>query len=269
MNSLLNLIKTIFIIVVFLSSSIALAIIPPKDGKFPPGFLQSIKKKQIDKNYRNSAWAIKMDLQKSIMKNNANHTITNNFTMPILLSAFSDLAGTYTVSDFQNLLWDNNPSGSLTDYYNEISYGSFEVTGTTYGWYTADNNMEYYVANNNGEGDFPNNVEGFIVNILNKADAGIDFSLYDNDGPDGIPNSGDDDGFVDALGIVFTGFGGNYGGVTDRIWPHKSSISEYETNDQSVNGGLIKILDYMICNETDSNQNLEKIGVFAHEFGHV
>ena len=33
-------------------------------------------------------------------------------------------------------------------------------------------------------------------------DGTIDWGQFDNDGPDGIPNSGDDDGFVDVLAVM-------------------------------------------------------------------
>jgi hypothetical protein len=39
--------------------------------------------------------------------------------------------------------------------------------------------------------------------VLAAVDGSIDFAQFDNDGPDGIPNSGDDDGFVDFVAIVY------------------------------------------------------------------
>lgn len=39
----------------------------------------------------------------------------------------------------------------------------------------------------------------FALVILRSADADIDFRRFDNDGPDGVPDSGDDDGLVDVL----------------------------------------------------------------------
>ena len=42
----------------------------------------------------------------------------------------------------------------------------------------------------------------FIHDILVRADSSVDWRQYDNDGPDGIPDSGDDDGYVDLAILV-------------------------------------------------------------------
>ena len=39
----------------------------------------------------------------------------------------------------------------------------------------------------------------FLTFGLDRADSLVDFGEFDNDGPDGLPNSGDDDGVVDFL----------------------------------------------------------------------
>ena len=46
----------------------------------------------------------------------------------------------------------------------------------------------------------------------------IDWGLYDNDGPDGMPNSGDDDGFVDVLSVLHPQRGGECGGPGGGEW---------------------------------------------------
>ncbi len=48
--------------------------------------------------------------------------------------------------------------------------------------------------------------------------------LYDNDGPDNIPNSGDDDGYVDGIIIVYSGCGAEWSPGNSNIWPHQSSV---------------------------------------------
>ena len=40
------------------------------------------------------------------------------------------------------------------------------------------------------------------LEIIQDLDVDTDLGRYDNDGPDGLPNSGDDDGYVDFLFIV-------------------------------------------------------------------
>ena len=41
----------------------------------------------------------------------------------------------------------------------------------------------------------------FNLEILTAVDTEVDLGLFDNDGPDGVPNSGDDDGYVDIVFI--------------------------------------------------------------------
>src|SRR5690606_41439858 len=53
----------------------------------------------------------------------------------------------------------------------------------------------------------------YIRELLEELDArGVDWGLFDNDGPDGIPNSGDDDGFVDVLAVFHPEIGNECGG---------------------------------------------------------
>jgi hypothetical protein len=47
--------------------------------------------------------------------------------------------------------------------------------------------------------DYIFNYQDFVRNVLEQVDSVYDLGQNDNDGPDGIPNSGDDDGYVDAV----------------------------------------------------------------------
>jgi M6 family metalloprotease-like protein len=162
----------------------------------------------------------------------------------------------------------------MTDYYREISHGQFTVTGTVSPWKKVPRDDTFYeggpgcngVCNSSKLGDL-------LKDALDLQDATVDFSRYDNDGPDGIPNSGDDDGYVDFVAFVHAESGGECG--NDNIWSHRWVYSgwtgsEYATNDARAGGGSIKIDDYVImpgfaCDGTTMIQ----IGVFAHEFGHA
>jgi M6 family metalloprotease-like protein len=115
-----------------------------------------------------------------------------------------------------------------------------------------------------------------IQQTLTAADATIDFTIYDNDGPDGKPNSGDDDGFVDFVAFVHPEIGGECGGATNRnIWSHRWNYSswngtEFGTADTAISGAKIKIDDYVIMPGLNCDgQTMVHIGVFSHEFGHA
>jgi M6 family metalloprotease-like protein len=105
----------------------------------------------------------------------------------------------------------------------------------------------------------------------------MDWGLYDNDGPDGLPNSGDDDGFVDALAVLHPTRGAECGGSDqeDRIWSHRwtltsASGSPYVTGSAAATGGFIRIDDYVVQPTLScTGGELSEIGVFTHELGHA
>ena len=196
------------------------------------------------------------------------------YPVPVLLGSFPNMSGEYPVEDFQTLLFDGPwPSGTMKDYYHEISYNDFTVDGTVYGWYTLPQTNSYYEGGANGFGSYPQNAGGFVLELVTLSDPDVDFSQYDNDGPDGIPNSGDDDGYVDTFFAVHAGEGGECGGPW--LWSHSWSLQwaagqVYTTNDPRSGGGFIRVNNYimmpeMACGGTD----LIEIGVYCHEFGHA
>ena len=117
-----------------------------------------------------------------------------------------------------------------------------------------------------------------IKELLDANDGAVNFGLYDNDGPDGVPNSGDDDGFVDLLCVLHS-FRGGECGISANIVSHTWSYSvwpvsggfAYTTNDARAGGGFIQVDDYTVAPAlsctTPANQVIE-IGVLCHEFGH-
>ncbi len=255
---------------------------PPNKGSFPKGFWKTALQDQPRLAYGDPGWVKRMEQRRRLQqarafaKAAAQPLLADNFALPVLLGQYTDNPGTFTVQNFQNLLFDNNPSGTLTAYYNEISYGQFNLTGKVHGWYTSDQTRSYYAGNNNGlNSNFPQNGAGFVRNIVGKADPTINYSLYDNDGPDGVPNSGDDDGYVDGVIVVYAGAGADWFPSNNNLWPHMNSLgnNEYTTNDASANGGMIKVNAFAVCPEragggNGSNQ-IRPLGVFAHEFGHL
>ena len=204
-------------------------------------------------------------------------SVSGTRKIPVLMSRFSNTAAApYPEGDLQKELFDGPwPTGTMTDFYKEISYGTFTVTGTVSPWQGLPRTDTFYEGGANCNGICGTSKVGdFLKDTLDASDAAVDFAQYDNDGPDGAPNSGDDDGFVDFVAFVHAEAGGECG--NSNIWSHRWSYSGwtsgaiYTTADNKAGGGKIKVDDYVImpalaCDGTTMIQ----IGVFAHEFGHA
>ena len=151
--------------------------------------------------------------------------------------------------------------GSLTHFYREMSRGQFELTGEVLPrWYASRSNGDAYADMEGGYGRFARE-------IIEAADADVDFSRYDNDGPDGVPNSGDDDGYVDYIFIVSasapTGFiVGDATGVA-RLGLGNDFVSQ----DRAHLRGFIRI-DSKRGSVQRGRSFADAVGIMAHEFGH-
>ncbi len=203
--------------------------------------------------------------------------ITGTRSIPVLTTRYSNTAvAPYPVANLQKELFDGPwPTGTMTEYYREISYNRFTVTGKVSDWRSISKPDTFYEggAGCNGICD-TSKVSELLKETLDANDPTVNFAQYDNDGPDGAPNSGDDDGYVDFVAFVHPEAGGECGS-NQNVWSHRWNYagwtgSEYTTTDAKNGGGFIKVNDYVImpafaCDGTTMIQ----IGVFAHEFGHA
>ncbi len=258
--------------VYFLAVSEASAVAPPRDGSFPPGFRQAESRDRTP--FRGDpGWVRKMARRRETLGKAAIFPPAGDtFFVPVLLGRYSDVPGVHTRQQVQELLFGSNPTGSLTEYYREVSYGQFSITGAVHGWFTLENPQDYYTPENYlDRSDRECDLEGYVTDLLIAADDDVDFSLYDNDGPDGIPNSGDDDGYADTVICVCSGHDPSGNQTHANLWPSAGSLSsDYETMDEGMNGEYIKIHTFIVCAELEGNSDeLSRIGVYAHEFGHI
>ncbi|MDI6738779.1 MAG: M6 family metalloprotease domain-containing protein [Candidatus Edwardsbacteria bacterium] len=164
---------------------------------------------------------------------------------------------------YQQMLFDGPwPSGTMKEYYHEISYGDFTVIGeVTAIWYRANNGHDYY-----GYANGSARAAALVREACVKADPDINFSLYDRDG----------NGYVDALFVIHQGPGREETGNNYDIHSHKWYLSS-AVGVGAYTTGEGKICDaYSIEPErhnstTYSNifNRIITIGVFAHEYGHI
>jgi M6 family metalloprotease-like protein len=281
----------IFLSIVLGVAVTSLAVIPPKDGSKMPQVFHNIKAKNKGAFMPKRAWINKARRAKAKREAFAGSSgitgssfapqdfkVAGSFGVPVLLGNFANTSAPYPRSNLQTELFDGPFSpGTMVDFYDEVSYGNISLSGDVYDWVTVSKNDTYYEGTSWGTVPGDAHTGEFIKELLDANDGSVDFGQYDNDGPDGIPNSGDDDGYVDFIAIVQPEVGAECTG-NSNIWSHSWSLSAwpilgygpYTTNDVCASGGFIKVDDYTIqpalaC----GGASMIQIGVFCHEFGHA
>jgi immune inhibitor A len=141
------------------------------------------------------------------------------------------------------------PTGSVTEYYTDVTGGLVHITGEVVGPFTMPQTLAWYANGNYGIGKPSGDPRANILaqDAAMAADASMDFAPYDNDG----------NGYVDAFIVVHAGDGGEETGDPGDIWSHKWVLpQEYDADGT-------KIYAYLTIPEN------AKLGVSAHELGHL
>jgi len=209
-----------------------------------------------------------------------NGPVVGTFEIPVLLGLYSNSGSSPPFPDAQIAdAYFGAGEGTITDYYSEVSRGLATLDGVVFPWVQTSRPDTAYTVGESGlvSGALGGGGAGNFVYDVVALQTGMNWGPYDNDGPDGIPNSGDDDGIVDVLAIIHPTAGGECGGSggADRIWSHRWSLNAavgtpYTTDTPSANGGFIVVDDYTIqASVSCSGGNLNSIGVFTHELGHA
>ena len=206
--------------------------------------------------------------------------VEGTFAIPLVLGRFTDTSGSLEPqADIQREFFTgpNTRRGTVTEYYAEASGGRVTLNGVTFPWVTTTKTQREATGGPGVQGLAPGTTGPYIVDILEALDDGsVDWGAFDNDGPDGIPNSGDDDGFVDVLAVMHPTPGAECGGNVDRIWSHRWNLGGaaglsggYVTSTAAAGGGAIRVMDYVIQPSRNcADDGIGDIGVFVHELGH-
>ena len=152
---------------------------------------------------------------------------------------------------------DDEATGSARDYFIDQSYGLFTPRFDVVGPIHLPRHESFYGANRMNQDKNPGQMVIDACNLAHDS-IGVDFSNYDFD----------DDGFVDFVFILYAGYGENYGAPANTIWPHMSKLNDMQKHltldDKQVN------LYACSCElHGKSGNQLDGIGAFCHEFGHV
>lgn len=175
----------------------------------------------------------------------------------VILVGFADVPFTKSNADFNALMnepgfGENGACGSVNDYYQYASGGKLNLTAQVVGPYTLSQDMAYY-GSNVYVGGSDSKPREMASEALALANSDVDFSQFDSD----------NNGVVDGVHIIYSGYGEEAGGGADCIWAHKWNVyAKYDG---------VSINDYSCSPELRNNHgaNMTNIGVICHELGHV
>ncbi|GMV08072.1 MAG: hypothetical protein AMXMBFR53_43470 [Gemmatimonadota bacterium] len=203
--------------------------------------------------------------------------VEGTFPVPVLLGLFADSPASsipFPMAQIQTAYFGDGP-GTITAYYREASGDRVTLAGQLHDWIRST--VTKAQATGGQSGLSVGTTGSFILDLLRQMPTGTNWGLYDNDGPDGLPNSGDDDGFVDVLAVLHPTPGAECG-TTDRnnrIWSHRWSLrfsarQTFVTATPAANGGFVQVDDYVVQPAYNcAGTALNEIGVFTHELGHA
>ena len=194
-------------------------------------------------------------------------TVEGTENVVVLFAHFRDDTGAQdSLPVWSEELFDADLLGSFSHFYSTMSFGRFEVDGAVAPQrYVSEGNAEAYAAADPDErGAFGR----FTLEILQRADDGVDFARFDNDGPDGEADSGDDDGYVDAVFVVLPSV--PQGFLVGRATGIASLGFEedFVTDDPGADGEPIRIAGDQGSVHQGGNFS-EAVGVICHEYAHL
>jgi M6 family metalloprotease-like protein len=151
------------------------------------------------------------------------------------------------------------PTGSVRDVWKENSYNALNLVSTIQNWVTLPSTETWYA--NADSGFSPGRRDSLVKDALNLLDATVDFSAWD----------ANNDGYVDAIDIIHSGYGSEADGNANRVWSQAWVLStDWVSNDRNANNVLVKVS--RVHTEPAlfgaAGSTICRIGVIAHETGH-
>jgi immune inhibitor A len=232
--------------------------------------------------------------------------LAGTLKVPAILLRYGDtnLAGLNDTASYSAVLFGATPPGgrpySIRTFYEQLSRGTFSMQGQVLGWVALSKPEASYTGGTNCTGNpfrttncngiFQSTTTSPIDSLqaglreaLARLDTGgFDWGQFDNDGPDGKPNSGDDDGYVDMAIFVHPNVDGACGdrrvlsNNNNNVWSHRYVLlTPYVTKTPWTGhpGQYITVRDYTIQSGVGGpaacdSMSIMPIGTAGHESGH-
>lgn len=187
--------------------------------------------------------------------------LTGNLRVKVLLVDFPDRPGMLPTHHYEDLLFSEgtHPTGSMYDYYREVSLDKMEISGSVHGWLRLPQPYSFYTNNESGifgqgaSASYPRNAQRMAEDAVKAAQQlGVNFELE----LDAL-----NQGTITALFIIHAGRGAEEMHPAVRrgeIWSHKWNV----TAPIEVGPGL-SVFTYLTVPHDC------KVGVCAHELGHL
>ncbi len=173
----------------------------------------------------------------------------------VLCVDFSDQQAQTNISEIYNRFFSNT-GNSLRNYFVEVSSSRYIPEGNVYGWYRAPNPLTYYSHGEYGLGQWPNNAERLVEEVVEMAknDQNIDWPSFDTN----------NNGKIDNLVIIHAGPDGSSADASpNNIWAYVSSIRVKAVQGKEVSKYA------MVSEYLEAPTDAPIIGVYCHEFGHL
>jgi immune inhibitor A len=176
--------------------------------------------------------------------------LRNQIRVIVVLVDFVDAPLSHSADHFRDLFFSVGkvPTGSVREYYTEVSNGLITITGDVAGPYRLPRTVAAYAGGGSGIDNPEPNARTMARDAAQLANPDVDFGPYDNDG----------NGFVDAFIVIHAGPGAEETGNASHIWSHKWVFAGGPFNADST-----QIFGYLTVPEDC------RIGVCAHELGHL
>lgn len=225
--------------------------------------------------------------------------VVGQLNVPVVPIAYADMPMPFPPADYQAVLFaDLPPNGrphTLRSYYREASNGLLLLSGQIMEPVKTVNNATYYEQNCNGWRSCPDNGKRMgdmliltLDSISSRPGNAAIWSQFDNDGPDGLPNSGDDDGEVDFVAFLQPRVDGACNSIpSPGIWAHRGRLASYNSNSkyqtqtprrnaagQPIPGQFLTIDSYIIQSavggaDACTPAQIMAPGIIIHETGHA